>query len=127
MGNQFASGKIAWGICDRCGFQYLLKELKRETVKQKRTGLLVCQSCWNPEQPQLMLGTFPISDPQALRDPRVDTSYITSGPLANGSLGEGSRNIYWGWNPVGGGDSSVSSTPNPLAARGLIGIITVTT
>lgn len=127
MGNQFASGKIAISICDRCGFQYLLKELKYEVVKQKRTGLLVCQSCYNPDHPQLMLGTFPVYDPQALRNPRMDTSYAISGPLANGNLGEGSRNIYWGWNPVGGGDASIDNTPNPLAAKGLIGTITVVT
>ncbi len=72
MGNQFASGKIAWGLCDRCGFRQLLNELKGETVKQKRTGLLVCGSCWDADHPQLMQGTRPISDPQALRNPRKD-------------------------------------------------------
>ena len=34
------------------------------------TGLLVCGECWDPDQPQLQLGRFPVSDPQALRNPR---------------------------------------------------------
>ena len=78
MGSQFASGKKAVAMCDRCGCKYLLKTLKYEVVKQKRTGLLVCTDCWDPDHPQLMLGTFPISDPQALRNPRVDTGAAAS-------------------------------------------------
>jgi hypothetical protein len=122
VGSPFASGKLAWGICDRCSFRYLLKELKYEIVKTKRTGLLVCASCWSPDHPQLQLGMWPISDPQALRNPRVDTSYLVSG-----SGGEGSRQIQWGWAPVGGGDSNVSNTPNDLVMTSAVGTVTVTT
>jgi len=45
----------------------------------------------------LQLGLYPINDPQAVREPRPDTSYIVSGVGGDG----GSRQIYWGWNPVG--------------------------
>ena len=72
MGNRFASGKIAIAECDRCGQQYQLKTLKTEIIKQRKYQLLVCAECWDPDQPQLMLGTFPVDDPQALRDPRPD-------------------------------------------------------
>lgn len=126
MGIPFAAGRLAVSICDRCGFKVLLNDLKYEVVKQKRTGSLVCPTCWDRDHPQLMLGTFPVYDPQALRDPRTDTSYPTSGMLANGNLGEGSRSIYWGWNPVGGGDS-LSGTPNPLTAIASVGTVTVST
>jgi hypothetical protein len=71
---------------------------------------------------------YPVDDPQALRDPRPDRSYVASGLLVSGYLGEGSRNIQWGWNPVGGSrffDDAL--TPNFLALGVQIGTVTVTT
>lgn len=115
-------------MCDRCGQQYKLKQLKTEIIKQRRYELLVCPECWDPDHPQLMLGTFPVEDPQALRNPRKDTTYYTSGLTAEGTYGEGSRNIQWGWNPVGmapGFDSAL--TPNDLVGTGEIGTVSVTT
>ena len=72
MANRFATGKIALGICDRCGLTYYLKELRKEIVKGKINNLRVCPSCFDPDHPQLHLGELPIDDPQALRDPRPD-------------------------------------------------------
>lgn len=69
MGN-YAKGSKAFGFCDRCGFRYKLKELRTETVNLSSTNLRVCPVCWDPDQPQNMLGRIPIDDPQALRDPR---------------------------------------------------------
>lgn len=69
MGN-YAKGSKAFGFCDRCGFRYNLKELRTETVNLSSTNLRVCPVCWDPDQPQNMLGRIPIDDPQALRDPR---------------------------------------------------------
>lgn len=127
MGSPFASGKKAISVCDRCGFQFLLKTLKYEVVKQKRTGLLVCTSCWSPDQPQLMLGTFPVQDPQALRNPRRDNSYLVSGTTPDDSLGQGSRVFEWGWNPVGGGNSFLNpGTPDSLLMQGEVGTVMVT-
>lgn len=127
MGNQFASGRYAIAICDRCGEEWMLKELKKEIVKQRETGLLMCPDCWDPDQPQLMLGTFPIDDPQGLRTSRRDTSYLVSGLTATGTLGEGSRVIQWGWNPVGGatGHGVNLLTPNDLVAVGAVGQVVV--
>jgi hypothetical protein len=128
MANRFASGKRAIASCDRCGQQYKLKELKTEVIKQRKYDLLVCPACWDPDHPQLMLGTFPVDDPQALRNPRRDTTYVTSGLLADGYNGGGSRDIQWGWNPVGGSSFfDTALTPNNLVAQGFVGTVTIVT
>lgn len=126
MPNRFASGKRAIAMCDVCGQRYKLKQLKEVIVKQRKTNILACTECWDPDHPQLMLGTFPVEDPQALRNPRPDNTYLQSGALANGNQGEGSRNIQWGWNPVGGASSfDAALTPNTLVAAGQVGTVTV--
>ena len=128
MSNRFASGKKAIAECDRCGQQYRLSKLKTEIIKTKKYELLVCPECWDPDQPQLQLGMFPVDDPQALRNPRRDTTYVTSGINANGNLSGGSRDIQWGWNPVGGArffDSLL--TPNYLALTAQVGTVTIST
>ena len=126
MSNRFASGPRAIAICDRCGFQYKLKQLRTEVVKQKKYELLVCPECWTPDQPQLMLGTFPVDDPQALRNPRRDTTYITSGLNEEGNLSGGSRDIQWGWAPVGGSRFfDAALTPNNLVATAFVGTVTI--
>lgn len=128
MANRFASGKKAIAICDRCGFQFLLKELKKEVIKTKTYNALVCPTCWDPDQPQLQLGMYPVDDPQALRNPRRDTTYVSAGIGPDGFPTGGSRDIQWGWNPVGGSrffDSGL--TPNNLALSVQIGTVTVNT
>jgi hypothetical protein len=128
MGNRFASNKIAIAICDRCGFRFRLRELRELIVKTKKVNLLVCHDCWEPDQPQLQLGMYPVDDPQALRNPRPDNTYVQSGVLANGSIGDGSRDIQWGWNPVGGARGFDDAlTPNTLVARGQVGVVSVVT
>lgn len=128
MSNRFASGKKAIAECDRCGQQYRLSKLKTEIIKTKKYELLVCPECWDPDQPQLQLGMFPVDDPQALRNPRPDSTYVTSGLNANGNLSGGSRDIQWGWNPVGGArffDSLL--TPNYLSLTAQVGTVTIST
>ena len=126
MPNRFASGRIAIAECDRCGQQYKLKQLKTEIIKQRKYQLLVCPECWDPDHPQLMLGTFPVEDPQALRNPRKDTTYVTSGINVNGYTAGGSRDIQWGWNPVGGSRlNDTGLTPNYLALAAQVGTVTI--
>jgi hypothetical protein len=128
MGNRFASAKIAIAICDRCGFQFRLRDLRTLVIKTKQVDMLVCKECWEPDQPQLQLGMYPVDDPQALRNPRPDNTYRQSGQLADGSFGEGSRNIQWGWNPVGGAQGADSGlTPNNLVGQGQVGTVQVVT
>jgi hypothetical protein len=128
MPNRFASGKWAISQCDRCGFRYKLKQLRRLVIKTKNVNILVCPTCWEPDQPQLQLGMYPVDDPQALRNPRPDTTYFQSGLMADGSVGEGSRIIQWGWNPVGLNDPlGLSGLPNTLLGVGEVGTVTVQT
>lgn len=141
MPTKFASGKWAISECDRCGFQYKLKQLKRLVIKTKNVNILVCPTCWEPDQPQLQLGMYPVNDPQALRNPRPDTSYVQAGytglqidvnggadEFGDGGPSGGSRDIQWGWNPVGlNNPLDIVGLPNNLEAAGQIGTVTVTT
>lgn len=128
MSSRFASGKWAISECDRCGFRYKLKELRPLTIKTKNTNILVCSTCWEPDQPQLQLGMYPVYDPQALRNPRPDNSYYQSGLNVNDNPSEGSRQIYWGWNPVGLSDPlGLSGLVNTLIANGSVGTVTIQT
>jgi len=88
---------------------------------------MVCDTCWDPDQPQLQLGMYPVDDPQAVRNPRKDTTYVTAGVNSIGSLTGGSRDVQWGWNPVGGSSNfDVALTPNYLVATTFVGTVTVT-
>jgi hypothetical protein len=126
MATPFASGKYAIAECDRCGQRYKLKQLKMEVIKTKLYQLKVCDACWDPDQPQLQLGMYPVYDPQALYQPRPDTTYVTAGLNASGNLTGGSRDIQWGWAPVGGASSfDASLTPNYLVGTTFVGTVTV--
>lgn len=126
MGNRFASGKYSIAECDRCGQRFKLKQLKFEVIKTKLYQLKVCEECWDPDQPQLQLGMYPVDDPQGVRQPRPDTTYVTSGINAGGNLSGGSRDIQWGWAPVGGASFFDSVlTPNYLVATTNVGTVTV--
>lgn len=126
MPSQFSSGRNSIAECDRCGFRYKLTELKPLTVKTKVTNIIVCPTCWEPDQPQLLLGMYPVNDPQAVRNPRPDVSYVTSGVGDDGYPGGGSRIIQWGWNPVGGSKQfDAALTPNNLALTISIGTVTI--
>ena len=128
MGNRFASGKNAISECDRCGFRFKLTKLRKEVIKTKTYNLLVCPQCWDPDQPQLQLGMYPVDDPQGIRDPRPDLSYVQSGENALGYPSEGSRDFQWGWNPVGGARGiDAGLTPNNLVLTVQIGTVTVVT
>jgi len=140
MPNRFASGKWAISECDRCGFQYQLKQLKTIVIKTKNVNLLVCPTCWEPDQPQLQLGMYPVDDPQALRNPRPDTTYLQAGLTGlqiafgsgisvdkDGTPSGGSRDIQWGWDPVGlYNPLQLSGLINNLLAQGQVGTVTVT-
>jgi hypothetical protein len=138
MPNKFSSGKHSIAECDRCAGRYMLKELRTQILKTKPYKVKVCRECWDPDHPQLSLGLYPVNDPQAVREPRPDVSYLQSGqsglqinitgvgPNGFGSPELGSRVFQWGWNPVGGSRGpDAGLTPNDLIASGQIGTVTV--
>ena len=141
MATKYSSGKHSIAECDRCGQRYKLKELKKLILKTKQISIKVCPECWEPDQPQLLLGMYPVNDPQAVREPRPDVSYQVSGNtglqtgLTNsnniqdaGYPQDGSRQIEWGWNPVGGSRLfDVPLTPNTLTSNVIIGDVTIVT
>ena len=139
MATKYSSGKYSIAECDRCGQRYKLKELKREIIKTKLYNIKVCPTCWDPDQPQLSLGLYPVYDPQAVREPRPDVSYEVSGNSglqltgtnttnvdSDGYPEGGSRIFQWGWNPVGGARDN-GLTPNNLAPEGQVGSVTIQT
>lgn len=141
MGNRFSSGKFSIAQCDRCGFRFKLHELKKEIIKTKVYDLKVCPACWDPDQPQLQLGMYPVDDPQGVRDPRPDITYVLGGNTglqitntvstaldADGTPSGGSRIFQWGWNPVGGSKFfDAALTPNNLVITVELGTVTVAT
>jgi hypothetical protein len=141
MPTKYASAKNSIAQCDRCGFRYKLKQLKRLVIKTKNVNILVCPECWEPDQPQLQLGMYPVNDPQAVRNPRPDLGYYQSGLSglqiteqtgpnvdSTGTPMGGSRVIEWGWAPVGGSRANDDGlTPNNLVAIGVVASVTVTT
>jgi len=82
---KYARGKRAWGISDRSGFRYLLKDLVYEQRNGKRTGMRVGKDERDGEHPQEFPARRNVSDPQSLFDPRPDTQ----------------TDSLWGWQPVG--------------------------
>jgi len=105
----YASGKNAWGISDRSGRRYRLRDMKVEW-----TGAKVGPDEFDPKQPQL----YPPKvgpDPQALRDPRPEQGLPEQ------------RALQWGWNPVGFNYLPGLSPSDNLEAVGSVGIVTVTT
>jgi hypothetical protein len=118
---KFASGKYTIAECDRCGFRFKRKDLKELVIRTKPTNLQVCSACWEKDHPQNLQGMYPVTDPQAARDPRVDKSLAFSGGDYS------SRGIQWGWSPVGGARSFDDElTPNALVATVNTGTVTVT-
>ena len=105
----YSSGKNAWGISDRSGRRYRLREMKVEW-----TGAKVGPDEFEPKHPQLYPPkAYP--DPQALRDPRPETQLSEQ------------RAVQWGWNPVGFAYIPGLSPPDNLVAQGSVGTVTVVT
>jgi len=103
----YASGKHAYGISDRSGRRYRLREMKTEW-----TGAKVGPDEFETKHPQLFPPrAFP--DPQALRGPRPETELPEQ------------RAIQHGYNPVGFRDILGITPRNNLTALGEIGTVTI--
>jgi len=103
----FASGKKAFGISDRSGFRYRLRDMKKEW-----NGLLVGPDEFEAKHPQL----FPPRigpDPQALQNPRPDTGL------------DAQRAVQYGFSPVGFRTIPGLIEENDLVATGQVGTVTL--
>ena len=69
---KYAVGKNAYGISDRSGFRYRLRDMRKEW-----NGLLVGKDEYEEKHPQIQPVRRAI-DAEALRDPRPDTNNIVS-------------------------------------------------
>tara|TARA_R100000935_G_scaffold15621_1_gene31240 strand:- start:1561 stop:1893 length:333 start_codon:yes stop_codon:yes gene_type:complete len=107
----YASGKFARALCDRCGFEYKLAQLREEW-----NGLKTCRDCFESKHPQLE--PLPhISDSEALYKPRPNNDF---------ELGQGA--VY-----TNSGNDNVSMTDDPVGSKilgyemtGSIGEVTIT-
>tara|TARA_R110000803_G_scaffold52239_4_gene107518 strand:+ start:975 stop:1310 length:336 start_codon:yes stop_codon:yes gene_type:complete len=108
----YASGKFAIAICDRCGFRYSYKKLKKEW-----TGFRVCSECYEPKEPQLE--PLPhTSDPEALKNPRPQVS-ITAGTGVVRTIDPNRMTTVTG--------DSIGSKFSGIKGTGEIGTVTVVT
>ena len=75
--SNYASGKHAFGFCDRTGFRYKLKDLVPQIENGRPNGMLVGRDVVDKDNPQWKLGMINMSDPQALRNPRPDGGFFS--------------------------------------------------
>jgi len=94
----YAKGRLAWGLCQRCGLRYYLRELVMDGYYP---NIRVCTGCYDPPQPQERLAV--VSDPVALWKPAVDT-YAVQPPFLTATVVFGQVLLTWtsiGGPPVG--------------------------
>ena len=106
-----ASGRYAYGFCDRTGFRYKLSDLKAEYVAGVKTGLMVGEDVWDGDQPQNFLGKMgDYTDPQSLENPRPDTS-------------QAERRKLSAFDPVGSGNAGSYGNLVALSGIGTVGVV----
>jgi hypothetical protein len=69
-----ATGKHAYGICDKTGFRYKLTDLVTEYVNGTATGMRVGKDVADPDHPQNFTGSVKYTDNTSIPNPRPDTS-----------------------------------------------------
>tara|TARA_R100001443_G_scaffold112382_1_gene125894 strand:- start:1727 stop:2884 length:1158 start_codon:yes stop_codon:yes gene_type:complete len=110
--SSYASGKHAFGFCDRTGFRYKLKDLVPQIEAGRPNGMLVGKDVVDVDNPQWKLGMINMSDPQALRNPRPDGGFDQSRELS-------------AFDPVGGGNTAMGSRTVGLDMSGHVGRVQV--
>ena len=82
----YASGKHAFGFCDRTGFRYKLRDLVPQIEAGRPNGMLVGKDVVDVDNPQWKLGLINMSDPQALSTGLTsDKSFIIHYRIKDGS------------------------------------------
>tara|TARA_R100000687_G_C6383021_1_gene133570 strand:- start:141 stop:494 length:354 start_codon:yes stop_codon:yes gene_type:complete len=115
----YAVGKFAKALCDRCGFEYKLHELREEW-----NNLKTCPSCFEPKAPQIDPRPV-VVDPEALYKPR---------PNNDKEVGEGFVVVSDSNNFTSTSINSLSMNPSILGSNfstpemtGSVGTVTITT
>ena len=105
--SRFATGKHAFGISDRSGFRYRLKDMRKEW-----NGLLVGKDEYEEKHPQLEpFGK--VADPEAIKNARPETDLTNQ------------RRFQYGFNPVGFKTVPGIVEENDLVATGQVGTVTL--
>ena len=105
--SRFATGKHAFGISDRSGFRYRLKDMRKEW-----NGLLVGKDEYEEKHPQLEpFGK--VADPEAIKNARPETDLVNQ------------RTFQYGFNPVGFKTVPGIVEENDLVATGQVGTVTL--
>ena len=89
----FAKGRLAWGLCQRCGLRYFLREL---VLDGYYPNIRVCSDCYDAPQPQERLAV--VSDPVALWKPAVDT-YLVPPPFLTAVVS--GTTVILNWTSIG--------------------------
>ncbi len=115
----YAVGKFAKALCDRCGFEYKLHELREEW-----NNLKTCPFCFEPKAPQIDPRPV-VVDPEALYKPR---------PNNDKEVGEGFVVVSDSNNFTSTSINSLSMNPSILGSNfstpemtGSVGTVTITT
>lgn len=121
----YAKGRLAWGLCQRCGLRYLLRQL---VLDGYYPNIRVCLGCYDPPQPQERLAV--VSDPVALWKPAPD-AYLVNPPFLTAFVNN-SGQVVLNWTSIGGppvGSDRVGGQSAELSAgyevyRSLDGMVT---
>lgn len=85
----YAKGRMAIGLCQRCGLKFLLREL---VLDGYFPNIRVCAGCYDAPQSQERLVT--VSDPIALWKPAPD-EYLVSPPFLTATVSGGQVVLNW--------------------------------
>ena len=107
-----ATGKLAYGFCDRSGRRYPLKDLIPQIENGFPNGLLVGRDMFDIDHEQWKLGEIDAAEDISLKDPRPDLSQVESRGLS-------------AWNPVGGGVTVFGSQTVGLDMKLSVGKVSI--
>lgn len=105
--SKYAAGKYAYGISDRSGFRYRIKDMRKEW-----NGLLVGYDEWEAKHPQIE-PIRAVPDAVAIKNARPEQDLPEQ------------RTIQYGWGPVGFKEVSGVTPPNDLVANGQVGVVNI--
>ena len=95
----YSSGKYAYGICDKTGFRYPLKELVFEFRNGSKTGFRVGIDVLDEDHPQNFVGRIKFQDDETILDARIDRVepaaevLLNPDPFTSGTASSGSTEI----------------------------------